>query len=630
VSASAKPTPRVTSGGTRAVGEDEDEIKERPLDWAIIKRIFASTRPYRARRNLLFLLVVVRAIQIPVLGWVVGAILSGPITRADAAGTALGTLGFLALAVFTEVVFVFRMRLALELGEAVVHDLRNQIYGHLLRMPISYFEARTGRVGRLISRTISDVDAIRIGIQDVTFAAVVQGGTMIGAALLMIYYDWMLFLVVLALVPLLWRLLKHFRSRLGRAHRAVHESFSKVTSTLAESVTGVRVTQGYVREDINGGLFRQLIDQHGRNNMEVVRHSAIFLPMLEFNGQLFIAVLLAVGGTQALVGDVSIGSLVQFLFLSNLFFNPIPVLGNLYNQALTAMAGAERVFKLLDTVPAQADPDSAQVPPRLTGLVELRDVKFAYGDGPPVLKGISFVARPGQTVALVGPTGSGKSTILGLIAKFHLPREGAVLFDGADTRNLTGDGLRQQMGNVLQNNFLFSGTVMDNVRIGRPAARDDEIIAAADALGVRDLIEDLPAGFATKVAEKGGGLSLGQRQIVCFCRAMLADPRVLLLDEATSAVDAFTEMRLQRALATLFRGRTSFVVAHRLSTIRHADQVLVIEAGRLVEQGTHAQLVAQGGLYASLYRAFARSASAGPPVTSAADDATALPVPTPG
>ena len=578
------------------------------------------TRPYAGKRNLLFALVLLRAVQLPALGWVVGAVLSGPIARQDRAATVWGVLGFAALAAFTEFSFHFRMRLALDLGEAVVHDLRNAIYAHLLRMPLSYFQARTGRVGRLISRTISDVDNIRVGVQDVAFSAVVHLGTMLGAAALMIYYDWLLFLVVVSMVPMLWRLLGHFRKRLSKAHRAVHESFSKVTSSLAESVTGVRVTQGYVREDINGGLFRQLIEQHSRNNMEVIRHSATFLPMLEFNGQLFIAILLAVGGVQALAGDIAIGVLVQFLFLSNLFFNPIPILGTLYNQALTAMAGAERVWRLLDTPPAWADAPDAQPPPLLRGRVELADVSFAYGDGPPVLRAVSFVAEPGQTVALVGPTGSGKSTVLGLIAKFHLPTGGRLSIDGRDILTLQGDGLRQQMGNVLQNNFLFSGTVLDNVRLGRPTATDAEIVAAADSLGVRDLIEDLPQGFASRVGEKGGGLSLGQRQIVCFCRAMLADPRILLLDEATSAVDRLTELRLQRALAKLLRGRTSFVVAHRLSTIRHADKVLVIEAGKLVEEGTHTQLLARGGSYAALHRAFTRATETPAPLVRSAQE----------
>jgi ATP-binding cassette subfamily B protein len=591
--------------------DPDDEVDKRPLDAGLIRRLMELTRPYTGKRNLLFLLVIVRAVQLPALGWVVGKVLSGPIAQQDGAGTLLGAAGFFALALATELNFHFRLRLALEFGEAMVHDLRHKIYEHLLAMPVSYFQARTGRVGRLISRTFSDVDAIRIGVQDVVFAGVVQLGTMIGAAILMVYYDAALFLVVLALVPLLWRLIAHFRRRLERAHRAVHESYSKVTSTLAESVTGVRVTQGYVREDINGGLFRQLIEMHSRNNMEVVRHSSVFLPMLEFNGQVFIATLLAVGGAQALAGDVQIGALVQFLFLANLFFNPIPVLGNLYNQALTAMAGAERVFRLLDTPPAWSDVSGAVDPPPVAGRVEFRRVSFSYGaaaDGaPPALREVSFHAEPGQTVALVGPTGSGKSTILALIAKFHLPAAGEILIDGRDIRGLTGDGLRRQMGNVLQNNFLFSGTVLDNIRIGRPGATDPEIRAAAESLGVRDLIDDLPQGFDTKVGEKGRGLSLGQRQIVCFCRAMLADPRILLLDEATSAVDTLTELRLQRALAKLLRGRTSFVVAHRLSTIRHADRLLVIEAGRVVETGTHAELLASGGLYSSLHRAFVRS-----------------------
>ena len=336
------------------------------------------------------------------------------------------------LAVTTEVNFHFRMRLALEFGEAMVHDMRNRIYEHLLRMPVSYFQARTGRVGRLISRTISDVDAIRVGVQDVAFTGVVQLGTMIGAAVLMIYYDWLLFLVVLALVPLLWRLIAHFRRRLEGAHRAVHESFSRVTSTLAESVTGVRVTQGYVREDINGGLFRQLMDralaqQHGGGAplVGVPAAAGVQRPAVHRHR------CWRWGARRRWRATSQIGALVQFLFLANLFFNPIPVLGNLYNQALTAMAGAERVFKLLDTPPGWSDaPDAAGAGAARRAGSSSGRITFAYGDGPPVLRDVSFLAEPGQTVALVGPTGSGKSTILGLIAKFHLPDERG----GADRR----------------------------------------------------------------------------------------------------------------------------------------------------------------------------------------------------
>jgi ATP-binding cassette subfamily B protein len=600
------------SAPARRDDDDEDELEQRPLDWGIIKRLVRYTRPHARTRTLLLVLVVLRSIQYPLLGWAVAAILSGPIARHDPGGIRAGVLGFFALALFTEVTFHFRIRLALEFGEAVVHDLREDLYRHLLRMPVSYFNARTGRVGRIISRMVSDVDAIRVGVQDCVFIGVVQAGTMIVAGALMIHYDPLLFLVVLALVPVLWKLLDHFRKKLSRAHRVVHESMSRVTSSLAESVTGVRVTQGYVREDINGGLFRQLIDAHSRNNMQVVRHQAVFLPMLEFNGQLFIAILLAVGGAQALAHEVEIPALVQFLFLANLFFNPIPILGNMYNQALTSMAGAERVFRLLDTEPAWRDPPDARPLPRIEGRVELRGVAFSYDGERKVLSDVDLVALPGQTIALVGPTGGGKSTIVGLLAKFYLPTEGAVLVDGHDLREVAGDSLRKQLGYVLQSNFLFSGTVLDNVRLGRPDATLEDVVAAARALDVLDLVEDLPEGWQTRVGEKGGSLSLGQRQIVCFLRAWLVDPRVVLLDEATSAVDSLTEARLQRALDALLRGRTAFIVAHRLSTIRHADQVLVVERGRIVERGTHRELLGRGGRYADLHRAFVRAARSAP------------------
>ena len=580
----------------------EREEARRPLDARLIARLYQYTGRHAGRRNWLLFLVVARAIQLPALGWVVASVLSGPIARHDPAGIVAGVMGFAALLLITEAMFVLRIRHALELGEAVIHDLRNDVFRHLLRMPVSFFDRMP--LGRLISRITSDVDSIRVGIQDVAFIGVVQLGTMVVAALLMAYYDLWLFLVVLLMVPVLWRVLRYFHHQLARKHREIQESFSRVTATLAESVGGIRVIQGFGRQDITGGLFRQLIFDHSQNNLSVQQTNAVFSPLLEFNGQLFLAILLVVGGYQAFTGHVGLEALIQFFFLANLFFNPIPVLANQYNQALAAMAGAERVFRLLDTPPDWEDaPAAARLPgDTLQGRVELRGVSFAYEPGKPVLRDVSLVAEPGQVVAIVGETGSGKSTIVNLIAKFYLPTAGQVLIDGRDLGGLSSDFLHAHMGNVLQSNFLFSGTVLDNLRVGRPGASEDEVRAAAAALDVLDVIEALPRGFHTEVGERGSQLSLGQRQIVCFTRAMLADPRILLLDEATSGLDVVTEARLQRALRALLRGRTSFVVAHRLSTIRHADQVLVVHAGQIVEQGRFDDLVAQGGFLARLHR----------------------------
>ncbi len=302
-----------------------------------------------------------------------------------------------------------------------------------------------------------------------------------------------------------------------------------------------------------------------------------------------------------------VGSLIQFFFLANLFFGAIQPIGQQYNQALVAMAGGERVFKMLDSKPDWEEPPTAIDLPPIRGQVEFRQVTFGYGTGRPALREVNFVAQAGQTIALVGHTGGGKSSTINLITKFYLPDEGAVLIDGHDTRDIKGDSLHRQMGIVSQQNFLFTGTVMDNIRVGRPSATDDEVIDAVRQLDFLDLIGALSAGFSTQVGEQGASLSLGQRQLVCFARAMVANPRILILDEATSAVDAMTEARIQRALVKLLEGRTSFVVAHRLSTIRHADLVLVFDHGRIVERGTHGELLATGGTYANLYRQFVRT-----------------------
>ena len=583
-----------------AARRPDGEDRRRPLDAGLLRRIYRYTRPHARRRNALLALVLVRAVQLPALGWMVAEILSGPIAHHDTRGLYVHLLAFAGLLVLTEVMFVYRVRLALELGEAVIHDLRRDLFDKVLRMPVSFFH-RTP-VGRLISRITSDVDAIRLAIQDSAFIGVVNLGAMAVAAALMAWYDLWLFLTVLAMVPILWGLLHYFHKRLERAYRDMQESFSRVTATLAESVSGIRVIQGFGRQDITGGLFRTLIYDHSKYNLGVAQNNAVFSPMLEFNGQLFLAILLVVGGYQAFTGRVGLEALIQFFFLANLFFNPIPVLATQYNQVLAAMAGAERVFRLLDVRPDWEDAPGARALPALEGRVELRHVDFAYEPGKPVLHDVSFVAEPGQTVAIVGATGGGKSTIINLIGKFYLPTAGEVFIDGCEIRELASGFLHGRMGAVLQSHVLFSGTVLDNLRVGRPSATAAEVREAARSLDVGDLLEALPRGLDTEVGERGANLSLGERQIVCFTRAMLAAPRILLLDEATSGLDVVTEARLQKALGRLLRGRTSFVVAHRLSTVRHADQVLVLDHGRIVERGRFDELVRQGGYLARLNR----------------------------
>jgi ATP-binding cassette subfamily B protein len=576
---------------------------QRPLDYGLVARLYRYTQPHARLRNLLIVVVLLRSLQLPAVTWGTAAIISGPIAQHDTPGTLRGVLALLAFAAFTELCFVYRARFALELGEAVVHDLRNDIYATLLRMPIAYFK-RTP-IGRLLGRVTSDVDAVRIGVQDVAFVSTVQLGNFLVSAALMLWYDWQLFLVVLVMAPILWKIVRHFRVSLSRAYRAQQESFSRVTAQLAESVTGIREIQGFVRQSLNGEIFAELIRDHSKYNYGAAKQSAVFQPLLELNGQLFLAILLVVGGYQALGHHVPLTALIQFLFLSNAFFGAIPMLGTQYNQALTAMAGAERVFSLLDQKPDWVDEPDAKDLPELTGRVEFRDVTFAYEVGRPVLAGVSFTAEPGQTVALVGHTGGGKTTIMSLVAKLYLPTKGQILVDGHDLAAATSASLHRQIASVTQENFLFTGSIADNLRLGKPEATVDEMREAAQALDVLDLIDDLPQGFDTLVGERGAGLSLGQRQIVCFLRAMLAKPRILLLDEATSSVDAVTEARVQQALGRLLAGRTSFVVAHRLSTIRHADQVLVLDSGHIAERGSHRELLRHGGRYAELYREFA-------------------------
>ena len=593
-------------------GDADQEPRERPLQFALIRRLFRYTRPYRGRRNQLLGLVLLRSIQLPLLAWAVGAVISGPIAAGDIRGIVVGTLGFAALAAFTEFTMQYRHRFALELGEAVVHDLRNELFAHIQRMPLSFFNQT--KLGRVISRIISDVEAVRLGVQNVFFVSLVALGQMTVAMILMVYFDRVLFLVVAGMVPVMWGLNHLLRRRLSRILRDMQESFSRITATMAETVSGIRVTQGFVRQDVNADIFRGLVTDHSRHNLDMARTSGLLFQLLDVNSQFFIAAVLLIGGYRSLHPDIQapLGNLIQFFFLAEIFFRPVQILGNTYNNALLAMAGAERVFRLLDLPPEWEDAPGARALDDVRGRVEFRRLGFAYRpDAPPVLHDISFVAEPGQTIALVGHTGSGKTTTVNLAAKFFLPTSGEILIDGVEIRELRADSLHRHMGIVQQQNFLFSGTVMDNIRIGRPEATDEEVREAARRLDCLDLIESLPDGFLTVVGEGGSGISRGQQQLICFTRALLANPEIFILDEATSSVDSMTEARIQQALRTLLSGRTSFVIAHRLSTIRDADLVLVFDHGRIVERGTHAELLRQGRVYAALYREFVASGANG-------------------
>jgi ATP-binding cassette subfamily B protein len=585
--------------------DPEPQLHASALDiFGLLRRLFSYARPHVTTLRWLAIMVVLRASLLPAAAWAIAATINGPITAGDEVGIVWATAGFALLVVATQLGFHFRIRLALVLGEAVIHDLRNDLFRHLLRLKMSFYD-RT-KSGRIIGRMTSDLDAVRVGVQDIVFVSVVQVGQMVVSASLMIWYDWVLFLIVLAIAPVIWILNTYFKRRVTEQQRRGQESFSRVTAVLAESVHGIRVTQGFARQDVNAGAFRDLIADHSRYSVGAGRTSAIFLPLLELNSQFFVALLIVIGGYRTLDPEIArpVGDIVSFFFLSNLFFDPIRTLGNQYNNALTAMVGAERVFSLLDTKPDWEDEPDAIALDQVSGKVEFCDVGFAYHRGETVLRSVSFSAEPGQTVALVGHTGSGKSSIINLIAKVYLPTEGRILIDGHDITTVTSDSLHQHMGMVHQHSFLFEGNVLENIRFARPEASLRDVIDCVQKLDCLDVIESLSQGFKTEVGEAGSNLSVGQRQIVSFARAMLADPRILILDEATSAIDAMTEARVQRALILLLAGRTSFVVAHRLSTIRSADQIIVLRKGEIAEQGRHAKLVAAGGIYADLHRHF--------------------------
>lgn len=580
-------------------GADLADEDMKAIDPRVIRRLLAYVLPYKAQ-FLLGLGLMLLATGAGLLGpWLIRTAVDGYIMVGDMSGLTLIAAGYAALYLVNWGANYWRELLIARVGQSVIYDLRRDLFAHLQKLTFRFFDRVPA--GVLISRVVNDVGAVQELVSGGILMVVADLFTLGGIVALMLSMHWRLALISFATMPLLYIVANGFRIRAGRAYRKVRTQIANVTANLQESISGVRVTQSFAREGANLARFDQTNQENMQANMEAVSVFSLFVPVVEVISAIGTCLVLWFGGRFYIEGGVQAGVIVAFMLYVGRFFGPIRDLTMIYNELQAANAASEKVFQIMDTEPEVYDrPGSIQLP-RVRGDVRFDHVSFAYQRDLMVLQDIDLDIPAGTRVALVGPTGAGKSTMASLLARFYEPTGGRVLVDGHDTRYVTVRSLRRNLGIVLQDTFLFSGTIKDNIRYGRPEASDEEVAAAARTVMAHEFIMRFPQGYETEVRERGSKLSVGQRQLIAFARALLADPRILILDEATSSVDAYTEVLIQRALERLLQGRTAVVIAHRLSTIQSVDQIIVLDGGRIVDRGTHGELLARGGLYRHLY-----------------------------
>ncbi len=601
---------------TQASLSISDDIQYKSYDPRVVRRLIALAHPYRWQL-LLALAMMLVATAAGVAGpyfvkVAVDAVASVDAGASAAAGAgvqpqavsilAQAALGYL-FTVLVQWAFTFgRIRIMAKAGTAIIYDVRNLLFEHLQRLSLNFFSHYS--VGRVITRVMNDVEVLR---EFITWAILATARDLLalgGILLAMFSMNTRLTLLTLVVLPVMIAITIIFRKRARENYRRVRSAISWVNSVLAENINGIRVVQAFTREGHNYAYFRDQVNHnHQQAVLRAARVAAAFPASIELTGYIATALIIWLGGAAVMGESITPGVLVAFVLYIDRFFTPIRDLSQRFDSFQSTMASGERIFTLMDAPVEVQDPADAAQLPVLRGEVHLEGVHYHYPDDPtPVLEDINLKVQAGQTIALVGETGAGKSTLIKLICRFQDPTAGRVLVDGFDLRQVTQHSLRSQLGIVLQDPFLFSGTVRDNIQFGRLDAAQEEIEAAARAVGAHEFIARLRLGYDTPVEEGGLRLSVGQRQLISFARALLADPRILILDEATSSVDTQTERLIQLALARLLEGRTAFVIAHRLSTIVNADHIAVIQDGRIVEQGAHEALLAQEGVYYRLYR----------------------------
>ena len=576
----------------------EDEWQSDVKKSVTIKRLLTYLLSYK-KQVLIVFLIMAYCVAVSIINPLfIQSAVDDYITKKDFVG--LGKLIGIALSV--NIVWILLVKLRMHIMAKVTNNaiktIREELFNHLQKLDFKFFDSRP--TGKILSRVISDVNALKSVLEKLVLTLIPDAIMLIAIVTVMLIKDFRLALAAMAGLPLLIVSLVTLENLCHKNWKAVRKKSSNVSAFVHEEIAGIRIVKSYNAEGETLETFDGLLDEHKESFLKAVRINDLYNPFIEIGWALSSFTMYYVGIKVIGIHNLSIGILLAFGSYISLFWQPIANLGDFYNQLISNVAAAERVFEVMDTPPEIKDADGVTEMPDIKGEVTFEDVSFSYEDGVPVLKDVSFDIKPGEMIALVGPTGAGKTTVVNLISRFYDAESGRVLIDGHDVKNVTIESLRHQMGIMTQDNFLFSGTIRDNIRYGKLDATDEEIEAAAKTVNAHDFIMKLEKGYDTELAERGSGLSVGQRQLIAFARTILSDPKILILDEATSSIDTKSELMVQAGIAAILKNRTSFVIAHRLSTIRRADRIFVVDDGRIVEEGTHEELLARKGIYYSL------------------------------